>query len=146
MSDRRQPCNISAYDTLRDHLQMLCNLLRSDLIKYYLLLLFLCSFIQLSVLRLYSFFRPTKRSINAPSLKLGLSPCCRMSALPDWSESTRTVHVDIKAGFSLVDLFTWRHVKPIRLLLFLPSKDHGRHVRHWVSVKSTLGEPVKERK
>lgn len=85
--------------------KLLYKLLRRDPIKYYLLLLSLFSFIQLSFVWLYPVFRPAKRSINAPSLELGLSPCCRTSALPDWPESTRTFRADTKSGFSLDGVF-----------------------------------------
>lgn len=108
--------------------KLLYKLLRRDSIKYYLLLLSLFSFIQLSFVWLYPVFRPAKRSINAPSLELGLSPCCRMSALPDWSESTRTFRADTKAGFSLDGVFNWLRAKPILSRLLAPVKDHGRHV------------------
>lgn len=78
-----------------------------------------------------SFYRPNKRSINASLLKLGLSYCCRTSALTDWSGRTRTFHADAKARFSLGNLFYWLQARPIRSQLFLPFKNHGKHVHTW---------------
>lgn len=128
MSDRRQPAIIPPTTTnsvlnATQSAKKLFNLKKLPPAFVFML------FIQLSfVLAFCLYFRPAKRSIRAPSLKLGLSPYCRTSALPDWSERTRTFHANTKASFPLDIVFNWMRIKPIVSRLLAPSEDHGRHV------------------